>query len=183
MVYVGGLAPRVVSQSKVYGLCLVWLQAVPRSTDVRRLARQQRVRAYFYGLDNSLSPSLTTLSFDDVELFRIGGDIVRGQWVNEGCAPPTDRVCVCVCVCVRANQLDDDMVRPIGSESVLDPVRVVPISPEPKLEHFVAAVSCATSAEQVNRANTAGFIVMYVSVAWLVGSQYLTVTLHGQPSG
>ena len=84
------------SQSKVYGLCLVWLQAVPRSTDVRRLARQQRVRAYFYGLDNSLSPSLTTLSFDDVEVFRIGGDIVRGQWVNEGCAPPTDRVCVFV---------------------------------------------------------------------------------------
>ena len=65
----------------------------------------------------------------------------------------------------RGVQLDDEMVRPVGSESVLDPVRVVPITADRKLAHCVVAVSCAASSEQVNQANVAGFIVMCVASA------------------
>lgn len=135
------------------------LQVVPRSTSARREARKQRIREYFYGRDRSLSPSLTTVSFDDVQLWRIGGNQVRRLTCvrrHQALMTPLDAPPPFPTRC----QVDDAMVRPVGAESALDPVRVEAVSPEKRLEHSVLAVSCSQTQEGVNETNVAGFVVV-----------------------
>lgn len=46
---------------------------VTRSTAMRKAARIDKVREYFYGPKGDLSPHLLELRFDDVQIFKVGG--------------------------------------------------------------------------------------------------------------
>lgn len=46
---------------------------VARSPAVRKTARTQRVRDYFYGVRGDLSPHSQTVAFEELRVFRIGG--------------------------------------------------------------------------------------------------------------
>ena len=46
---------------------------VTRSPTVRKSARTQRVRAYFYGPRGDLSPASQTVRFDELKIYRVGG--------------------------------------------------------------------------------------------------------------
>ena len=47
--------------------------AVPRNTDYRRKSRMQRVREYFYGPKNDMSPHSSSARFDELQVYRVGG--------------------------------------------------------------------------------------------------------------
>ena len=44
-----------------------------RTPPVRKQARMQRVREYFYGVRGDLSPHSQTIRLDDLRIYRIGG--------------------------------------------------------------------------------------------------------------
>ena len=46
---------------------------VSRTPAVRKQARMQRVREYFYGVRGDLSPHSQTVRLDDLRIYRIGG--------------------------------------------------------------------------------------------------------------
>ena len=46
---------------------------VARSPAVRKAARTQRVREYFYGPKGDLLPHVVELAFDEVPIFKVGG--------------------------------------------------------------------------------------------------------------
>jgi hypothetical protein len=46
---------------------------VTRSTQLRKVARMQRVREYFYGVRGDLSPHSQSVRLDELHFFRIGG--------------------------------------------------------------------------------------------------------------
>ena len=46
---------------------------VSRTQQVRKQARMQRVREYFYGVRGDLSPASQTARLDDLRIYRIGG--------------------------------------------------------------------------------------------------------------
>ena len=45
---------------------------VNRPRELRKTSRDQRIREYFYGPRNDLQPSLVTVSFSILRVFRIG---------------------------------------------------------------------------------------------------------------
>ena len=46
---------------------------VPRSQAIRKAARMQRVREYFYGVRGDLQPQAQTVRFEELSIFRVGG--------------------------------------------------------------------------------------------------------------
>ena len=46
---------------------------VTRSPAVRKTARAQRTREYFYGVRGDLQPQAQTARFDELQIYRIGG--------------------------------------------------------------------------------------------------------------
>ncbi|XP_058107960.1 protein CLP1 homolog [Magnolia sinica] len=102
---------------------------VPRNTKFRQKARSYRIREYFYGLVNDLSPHSNVANFSDVFLFKIGG------------GPQAPRSAL-----------------PIGAEPAADPTRLVPVNINRDLLHLVLAVSYAKEPDQVISSNVAGFI-------------------------
>ena len=44
-----------------------------RTPPVRKQARMQRVKEYFYGVRGDLSPHSQTIRLDDLRIYRIGG--------------------------------------------------------------------------------------------------------------
>lgn len=102
---------------------------VSRPPRYRQKSRGHRIREYFYGLANDLSPHSNIANFSDLSVFRIGG------------GPQAPRSAL-----------------PIGAEPAADPTRVVPVNISQDLLHLVLAVSFAKEPEQVISSNVAGFI-------------------------
>ncbi|XP_077248479.1 CLP-similar protein 3 [Tasmannia lanceolata] len=102
---------------------------VPRNTKLRQKDRSYRIREYFYGLVNDLSPHSNVVNFGDVSVFRIGG------------GPQAPRSAL-----------------PIGAEPAADPTRLVPVNINRDLLHLVLAVSYAKEPDQIISSNVAGFI-------------------------
>ncbi|KAK2966939.1 hypothetical protein RJ640_002124 [Escallonia rubra] len=102
---------------------------VSRSGKVRNIARKSRIREYFYGPSNDLSPHSNVVNFNDLSLYRIGG------------GPQAPRSAL-----------------PIGAEPAADPTRLVPVNINTDLLHLVLAVSFAKEPDQIISSNVAGFI-------------------------
>lgn len=102
---------------------------VSRNSKVRQKARSYRIREYFYGLTNDLSPHANVANFSDFLVYRIGG------------GPQAPRSAL-----------------PIGADPVANPLRIVPVNVDKELLHLVLAVSYAKDADQIISSNVAGFI-------------------------
>ncbi|VVA96473.1 unnamed protein product [Arabis nemorensis] len=111
---------------------------VARTSKVRQRARNYRIHEYFYGLSKELSPYANTTSFNDLQVFRIGG----------GPQAPKSAL-------------------PIGSDPVSNPLRVTPVNMDDRdLLHSVLAVSYAEEPDQIVSSNVSGFVyVTEVDVA------------------
>ena len=104
---------------------------VERSQNVRRHARDNKVREYFYGGKTPLYPHVFDVKCSDVKIFKIG-------------APSVPDSCL-----------------PIGMEPEENELKLVPVSPGKDLMHCICAVSMANSEEDdVIKTNIAGFIVI-----------------------
>eukprot|EP00268_Persea_americana_P027260 TRINITY_DN26691_c0_g1_i3.p1 TRINITY_DN26691_c0_g1~~TRINITY_DN26691_c0_g1_i3.p1 ORF type:complete len:361 (+),score=80.05 TRINITY_DN26691_c0_g1_i3:246-1328(+) len=102
---------------------------VPRNSKFRQRTRSYRIREYFYGLANDLSPHSNVANFNDIFVYRIGG------------GPQAPRSAL-----------------PIGAEPAADPTRLVPVNINRDLLHLVLAVSYAKETEEIISSNVAGFI-------------------------
>ncbi|GLU11155.1 hypothetical protein SLE2022_279190 [Rubroshorea leprosula] len=102
---------------------------VSRNAKVRQKARSYRIREYFYGLTNDLSPHSNIANFSDLFVYRIGG------------GPQAPRSAL-----------------PIGADPVANPLRVTPVNIDRDLLHTILAVSYAKEPDQILSSNVAGFI-------------------------
>ncbi|XP_068650082.1 protein CLP1 homolog [Aristolochia californica] len=102
---------------------------VSRNPKIRQKARSFRIREYFYGLVNDLSPHSNTANFSDLFVYRIGG------------GPQAPRSAL-----------------PIGAEPAADPTRLVHVNINHDLLRSVLAVSYAKEPDQIITSNVAGFI-------------------------
>ncbi|OVA00308.1 Pre-mRNA cleavage complex II Clp1 [Macleaya cordata] len=102
---------------------------VSRNPKLRQKARSYRIREYFYGIANALSPHSNIASFSDLFVYRIGG------------GPQAPRSAL-----------------PIGAEPTADPTRLVPVNINHDLLHLVLAVSFAKEPDEIISSNVAGFI-------------------------
>ncbi|KAL6136428.1 hypothetical protein ACLB2K_061723 [Fragaria x ananassa] len=102
---------------------------VSRNLKFRQKSRSNRIREYFYGLANDLSPHSNTANFSDLSVFRIGG------------GPQAPRSAL-----------------PIGAEPAADPTRVVPVNINRDLLHMVLAISYAKEPDEIISSNVAGFV-------------------------
>ncbi|KAK9818033.1 hypothetical protein WJX72_005994 [[Myrmecia] bisecta] len=102
---------------------------VARPPALRKQARVNRVKEYFYGVRGDLSPQSQTVNMSELRVYRAGG----------GPRAPSSAL-------------------PIGSEPVADPLRLAPININSDLLHSVLAVSHATEPEQLLSVNVAGFL-------------------------
>ncbi|GKU97072.1 hypothetical protein SLEP1_g10256 [Rubroshorea leprosula] len=102
---------------------------VSRNAKVRQKARSYRIREYFYGLTNDLSPHSNIANFSDLFVYRIGG------------GPQAPRSAL-----------------PIGADPIANPLRVTPVNIDRDLLHTILAVSYAKEPDQILSSNVAGFI-------------------------
>ncbi|GAA0183858.1 mRNA polyadenylation factor [Lithospermum erythrorhizon] len=102
---------------------------VSRNVKVRQKARGFRIREYFYGLTNDLSPHSNIVNFTDLSIFRVGG------------GPQAPRSAL-----------------PIGAEPASDPTRLTPVTINRDLLHLVLGVSYAKEPDEIVSSNVAGFI-------------------------
>ncbi|KAM1428816.1 hypothetical protein ACFX2I_045080 [Malus domestica] len=93
---------------------------VSRNAKFRQKSRSHRIREYFYGLANDLSPHANIANFSDFSVFRIGG------------GPQAPRSAL-----------------PIGAEPAADPTRLAPVNINRDLLHTVLAVSFANEPDQI----------------------------------
>lgn len=100
-----------------------------RSSGVRRQARANRIKQYFYGPDNSLAPHASQLLASDIVLLRVGG----------GPQAPSSAL-------------------PIGAQRRVDPAQYEEVAPDASMTNSIAAVVLASEREQVDDANVAGFV-------------------------
>ncbi|KAM1460728.1 hypothetical protein TB2_045001 [Malus domestica] len=102
---------------------------VSRNAKFRQKSRSHRIREYFYGLANDLSPHSNIANFSEFSVFRIGG------------GPQAPRSAL-----------------PIGAEPAADPTRLAPVNINRDLLHTVLAVSLAKEPDQIISSNVAGFV-------------------------
>jgi polyribonucleotide 5'-hydroxyl-kinase len=104
---------------------------VTRSSQYRRKARMNKIREYFYGINDSLSPHSIIVKFEDVHIVKIGGIMS---------APKS--------------------ALPIGAKSSIDPVEIRDVDPntDQTLMHSVLGLSHANKKEDVLTANLAGLL-------------------------
>ncbi|XP_023533688.1 protein CLP1 homolog [Cucurbita pepo subsp. pepo] len=102
---------------------------VSRNAKYRQKARSYRIREYFYGPANDLSPHSNIANFSDLFIYRIGG------------GPQAPRSAL-----------------PIGAEPAADPTRLVPVNINRDLLHLVLAVSFAKEPDEIISSNVAGFV-------------------------
>lgn len=102
---------------------------VSRSSKFRQKSRSYKIREYFYGIANDLSPHSNIANFSDLFVYRIGG------------GPQAPRSAL-----------------PIGADPVANPLRVAPVNIDRDLLHVVLAVSYAQEPDQIVSSNIAGFI-------------------------
>ncbi|XP_068335410.1 protein CLP1 homolog isoform X1 [Pyrus communis] len=102
---------------------------VSRNAKFRQKSRSHRIREYFYGLANDLSPHSNIANFSDFSVCRIGG------------GPQAPRSAL-----------------PIGAEPAADPTRLAPVNINRDLLHTILAVSFAKEPDQIISSNVAGFV-------------------------
>ncbi|KAK6118316.1 hypothetical protein DH2020_047887 [Rehmannia glutinosa] len=93
---------------------------VSRNAKVRQKARAFRIREYFYGLTNDLSPHSNIANFSDLCIYRVGG------------GPQAPRSAL-----------------PVGAEPTADPTRLIPVNINQDLLHLVLAVSFAKEPDEI----------------------------------
>eukprot|EP00884_Botryococcus_braunii_P021352 jgi/Botrbrau1/7900/Bobra.9_2s0073.1 len=101
---------------------------VDRDRESRKLARDRRLREYFYGKNGELNPISTTVRAEKLQVFRIGA--------------------------TRA----PSSALPLGAASVANPLKVNPVKVGADLLHALLAVSYAKTPDQIVSSNVAGFI-------------------------
>ena len=89
----------------------------------------QRIREYFYGISKDLNPHTAVLDFKDITIYRVGG----------GPQAPQSAL-------------------PIGSQSTVDPVRLVEVMPSSDILHSVLGVSHSRTADALLHTNIAGYL-------------------------
>ncbi|EPS59947.1 hypothetical protein M569_14858, partial [Genlisea aurea] len=102
---------------------------VSRNAKVRQKSRALRIREYFYGIANDLSPHSNIVDFSDLCIYRVGG------------GPQAPRSAL-----------------PAGAEPSADPTRLTALNVNQDLLHLVLAVSYAKEPEEILSSNVAGFI-------------------------
>lgn len=102
---------------------------VPRNQNAHQNSRSYRIREYFYGLNNYLSPYSFSMNFGDIYIYRIGG------------GPQAPRSAL-----------------PIGAEPVADPTRVTVVNISHDLIHAILAISYAKEPDQIISSNITGFL-------------------------
>ncbi|CAN1153101.1 Protein CLP1 homolog [Linum perenne] len=102
---------------------------VSRSPKLRQKSRSYKIREYFYGISNDLSPHSNIANFNDLLVYRIGG------------GPQAPRSAL-----------------PIGADPVSNPLRVTTVNIDHDLLHVILAVSYAQEPDQIVSSNVAGFI-------------------------
>ncbi|EEF45009.1 cleavage/polyadenylation factor ia subunit clp1p, putative [Ricinus communis] len=126
---------------------------VSRSSKVRQKSRSYRIREYFYGISNDLSPHSNVANFSDLSVYRIGG------------GPQAPRSAL-----------------PIGADPVADPLRVAAVNIDRDLLHVVLAVSYAQDPDKIVSSNVAGFIYITDIDLQRRKITYLTPTAGKLPS-
>ncbi|GAB5370741.1 hypothetical protein AAMO2058_001518900 [Amorphochlora amoebiformis] len=102
---------------------------VSRLPKLRTSLRVEKIRNYFYGRNNHLSPHEKVVPFGEVLVYRVGGTV----------RAPTSAL-------------------PIGAKPMLDPNRCVKVGITKDLLHCILAVSYATKADELLEANIAGLL-------------------------
>ncbi|KAM7268876.1 hypothetical protein ACFE04_011042 [Oxalis oulophora] len=102
---------------------------VSRNAKYRQRSRSYKIREYFYGLSNDLSPHTNFANFSDLHVYRVGG----------GPQAPKSAL-------------------PIGADPVANPLRITPVNVDRDLLHVVLAISYAKEPEEIISSNVAGFI-------------------------
>ncbi|PKA47635.1 Protein CLP1 like [Apostasia shenzhenica] len=102
---------------------------VPRNQKVRQQSQNCKIKEYFYGFINDLSPYTLRENFGNISVFRIG----------------------------VGNQLPVS-IDPIGAEPVSDPTRATAININGDFLHAVLAISYADDPDQILSCNIAGFL-------------------------
>eukprot|EP00878_Enallax_costatus_P020432 GHUV01021603.1.p1 GENE.GHUV01021603.1~~GHUV01021603.1.p1 ORF type:complete len:399 (+),score=77.73 GHUV01021603.1:540-1736(+) len=102
---------------------------VQRTTATRNTARNQRIKEYFYGDDNSLTPASMNLDAASMLVFKTG----------TGPRPPASAL-------------------PLGQVRAVAPLKVTPTPVTPEVEKSLLAVSHAQTPDQVLSSNIAGFV-------------------------
>ncbi|KAJ9135189.1 hypothetical protein P3X46_032398 [Hevea brasiliensis] len=126
---------------------------VSRTSKVRQKARSYRIREYFYGIANDLSPHSNIANFSDLFVYRIGG------------GPQAPRSAL-----------------PIGADPVANPLRVTAVNIDRDLLHVVLAVSYAQEPDQIVSSNIAGLIYITDIDLQRRKITYLTPTAGDLPS-
>lgn len=103
---------------------------VSRDEASRLAMRSKRIKHYFYGADNRLSPFSTVLDFAQVVVLKVGG----------------------------APSVVPDSALPIGAESTLDPLKPVAVTSLKDVLHKVLGVSQAENEEEVLSSAVYGYI-------------------------
>jgi polyribonucleotide 5'-hydroxyl-kinase len=102
---------------------------VQRSTNYRKTTRISKIREYFYGISDNLSPHIVIMSFSDIEVIQFG----------------------------KVSQTPSSLL-PIGQSSQVDPLTAKTVDLNEQLVHSVLGVSYATSKEEVLSNNVLGFV-------------------------
>ncbi|XP_050224930.1 protein CLP1 homolog [Mercurialis annua] len=126
---------------------------VSRSSKVRQRTRSYRIREYFYGISNDLSPHSNSANFSDLSVYRIGG------------GPQAPRSAL-----------------PIGADPVANPLRVTAVNIDRDLLHVVLAISYAQESDEIVSSNVAGFIYVTDVDIQRRKITYLTPTAGELPS-
>ncbi|XP_020592134.1 protein CLP1 homolog [Phalaenopsis equestris] len=102
---------------------------VLRNQKVRQMSRSYRIREYFYGLNNELSPYSISMNYGDISVYKIDG------------GPQAPRSAL-----------------PIGAEPITDPTRAALVNINYELIHAILAISYAKEPDQIISSNIAGFL-------------------------
>ncbi|KAM9977165.1 hypothetical protein ACTFIR_011021 [Dictyostelium discoideum] len=95
----------------------------------RKKTRMNRIKEYFNGINDNLSPHYIVLDFKDVSIYRTGG----------GPAAPASAL-------------------PIGTSSQIDPLQITEVYPSLDMCHSIFAISYAKQASNIFHSNVAGFL-------------------------
>ncbi|EGC39164.1 hypothetical protein DICPUDRAFT_52854 [Dictyostelium purpureum] len=100
-----------------------------RTPIFRKKTRMLKIKEYFNGVNDSLSPHYIYLDFKDVSIFRTGGGPV---------APAS--------------------ALPIGQQSSIDPLAISEVYPSIDMCHSIVAISYAKQPQHIFSTNVAGFL-------------------------
>jgi polyribonucleotide 5'-hydroxyl-kinase len=104
---------------------------VSRNKTFRKSTRMNKVREYFYGMEDILSPHTLHLKFEDVEIGQIGATSVKQT---------------------------PSFLLPIGQKSSYDPTEIQPVMINEQLMHSILAVSQANDMKDISKKPVYGYV-------------------------